>query len=64
MQQFDNISAALLFCLFFIEFILILLHRPGRNLVRDIGANLVLGVCIIIVGFFAKAASFTVFSFV
>ena len=64
MQQFDNVSAALLFCLFFIEFILILLHRPGRNLVRDIGANFVLGVCIIIVGVFAKAASFTVFSFV
>ena len=64
MHQFNIISAVILFAAFAVEFILILLHHPAKNLVKDIKANFVLGICIILAGIFEKGVSFTWFSFV
>ena len=64
MHTFDIIATTLLFAAFFVEFLLILLHRPDKNLVNDIKANLVLGSCIVLVGLFEKAMAFAFFSLV
>jgi sterol desaturase/sphingolipid hydroxylase (fatty acid hydroxylase superfamily) len=64
MFTFDIIGTSILFTAFFIEFILILLHKPDKKLVNDMMANLSLGVCVILVGLFEKGLSFSVFSLV
>jgi len=62
MHTFDVIGTCVLFAAFFVEFALILLHKPGKDLVNDIKANFVLGVCIILVGIFEKSLAFSFFS--
>ncbi len=64
MHQFDIISAAVLFSAFAVEFILILLHRPSSKLLKDIGANFVCGLCIILAGIVEKSMAFVCFSFI
>lgn len=64
MFKFDVIGTSVLFSAFFVEFVLILLHRPEKKLVKDILANLVLGFCIILAGLFEKGLAFGFFSLV
>ncbi len=64
MHQFDIISTIILFIAFGVEFILIARHHPTQNLVKDTRANFVLGLCIIITGYFIKAVAFTWYSFI
>ena len=64
MFKFDIIGTSLLFFAFFIEFVLIQLHKAEKKLMKDMGANLVLGLCIILVGLLEKAIAFGFFSFV
>jgi len=64
MHKFDVIATCFLFAAFFVEFILILLHRPDKKVVKDITANLSLGISIILVGIFEKGMAFAFFSLV
>ena len=63
MHKFDIAATTLLFIAFFIEFTLILFHKPEKRMLKDIKANFLLGLCIILVGLFEKGFSFSVFSF-
>jgi len=62
MYNFDTIGTVLLFTLFFIEFILILLHSPKKEVIQDMKSNFVLGLFVILVGFFEKGLAFSFFS--
>jgi sterol desaturase/sphingolipid hydroxylase (fatty acid hydroxylase superfamily) len=62
MFTFDVIATILLFTVFFIEFALILLHRPEQKLIRDMRANFLIGACLILVGSFIKVVEFSLFS--
>ena len=50
MFTFDIIGASLIFVAFFVEFTLILMHKPERKVVNDMMANFSLGVFIILAG--------------
>ena len=50
MFTFDVVAASLLFAAFFVEFALILRHKPDRGLVQDMKANALIGVCLVGVG--------------
>jgi len=64
MDNFDTIGTVLLFTVFFIEFTLMLLHKPDKNVIQDMKANFVLGVLVILVGLFEKGLAFGFFSMV
>ena len=62
MFKFDVIATVLLFVAFFIEFALIAAHKPEKNLIKDMKANFIIGVCLILVGLFIKTVEFSLFS--
>ena len=62
MFTFDVAAAGCLFAAFFVEFALILRHQPAQELVRDIKANFLIGVCLVGVGVLMKGVEFSVFS--
>jgi len=62
MFKFDVIATIILFSAFFVEFGLILLHRPEKKLIRDMKANFVIGACLILVGLFVKGIEYGLFS--
>ena len=62
MFKFDVIATILLFVAFFIEFALIAAHKPEKNLIKDMKANFIIGVCLILVGLFIKTVEFSLFS--
>ena len=64
MFNFDSIGVALLFTAFFIEFTLILVHKPDKKVMKDMSANFILGLLIILVGLFIKGLAFGCYSFV
>lgn len=64
MFSFNLVSAIILFVVFFIEFALMLIHKPDKALVNDMKSNAILGVCLVITGLFTKIWAFGVFSFV
>ena len=63
MHKFDVTATLLLFAVFFIEFILIFINRPTKDQVKDMKANFVIGVCLILVGLFVKGIELSLFSF-
>lgn len=58
MNNYDTIGIVLLFTLFFIEFTLILIHKPDKNVLQDMTTNFVLGVLVVLVGLFEKGLAF------
>ena len=64
MFTFDVVAASLLFAAFFVEFALILRHKPDRGLVQDMKANVLIGGCLVGVGVLMKGVEFSVFSLV
>ncbi len=62
MFKFDIIATIFLFAAFFIEFALILMHKPDKNVIKDMKANFIIGVCLILVGLFVKGVEFSIFS--
>jgi len=58
----DVIGTSILFTAFFIEFLLLLLHKPDKKVVKDIAANFSIGICTILVGVFEKGAAFSLYS--
>ena len=62
MFKFDAIATVLLFVAFFIEFILILRHKPDKELIKDMKANFLIGVCLILVGLFIKGIQFSLYA--
>jgi len=62
MFSFDITATILLFIAFFIEFALILRHHPDKGLVKDMKANFVIGVSLIVVGLFIKSIELALFS--
>ena len=62
MFKFDAIATLLLFVAFFIEFILILRHKPDKELIKDMKANFLIGVCLILVGLFIKGIQFSLYA--
>jgi len=62
MFQFDAIATLLLFVAFLIEFILILRHKPDKDLIKDMKANFLLGVCLILTGLFIKGIQFSLYT--
>jgi len=64
MLHTDVIATSLLFTSFIVEFILLLLHRPDKQIVKDIKANLFIGLCTILAGVFEKGASLGFYSLV
>jgi sterol desaturase/sphingolipid hydroxylase (fatty acid hydroxylase superfamily) len=64
MFNFDSIGVALLFTAFFIEFTLILVNKPDKKVMKDMSANFILGLLIILVGLFIKGLAFSCYSFV
>ncbi|MEO7263289.1 MAG: sterol desaturase family protein [Ferruginibacter sp.] len=63
MFTFNLISAIILFVAFFIEFTLILLQKPEKDVVDDMKSNAILGVCLVLTGLITKVMAFGVFSF-
>jgi sterol desaturase/sphingolipid hydroxylase (fatty acid hydroxylase superfamily) len=61
MFTFDVVGTCLLFSVFFIEFILIMLHRPDKKLVNDIMANFLIGLFIVLAGLIEKGLAFSIF---
>lgn len=64
MLKFDTIGISVLLLVFCIEFILILQHRPEKNIVKDMMANFSIGLCIVTLGIFEKGLAFSFFSLV
>ncbi len=64
MFNYDTIGVFVLLAAFFTEFILILLHKPDKKLVKDIMANLSLGLCVIGIGLTEKVLAFSFYSLV
>lgn len=62
MLTFDVAGAILLMIAFVIEAILILLQRPSRDVVHDMGSNLLLGLLILFTGMVMKGVELSVFS--
>jgi len=62
MHSTNVIGTSVLFAAFFLEFILILLHRPDRDLVKDTVANFLIGIGTIVVGAFEKGSAFGLYS--
>jgi sterol desaturase/sphingolipid hydroxylase (fatty acid hydroxylase superfamily) len=62
MLHTNIVGTSLLFSAFFLEFLLILLHKPDKTVVKDIMANFSIGVSIILVGLFEKGSAFGLFS--
>jgi len=62
MYKFDTIAAFLLFIVFLIEFILILLNKPEKELIKDMKTNFLIGVSIILVGLFIKGVQLSFYS--
>ncbi|RYZ55021.1 MAG: hypothetical protein EOO14_13650 [Chitinophagaceae bacterium] len=62
MLSFDVAGAMLLLAAFLIEAAVILLERPGRDVVKDMKANLLLGGLILLTGMVMKGVELTVFS--
>ena len=62
MFKFDVIVTILLFTAFFVEFLFIFLHRPDKDLISDMKANFILGVCLVLTGLFMKGVEFSLFS--
>lgn len=63
MHTFNIAGSIILFTAFIIEFCLMILHRPDKDVIKDSLANFVLGVLIILTGIFEKGFAFAVFSF-
>ena len=64
MFVFDVIGTSILFTAFFVEFVLVLLHKPEKKMVKDMMANCSLGICIILTGIFEKGLEFSFFSLI
>jgi sterol desaturase/sphingolipid hydroxylase (fatty acid hydroxylase superfamily) len=64
MQLFDILGAAAVFAVFITEFIIIQLHTPDKKLVKDMLANCMLGICILLTGVFEKGMEFAFFTLV
>ncbi|MFL5810422.1 MAG: hypothetical protein ACJ749_12935, partial [Flavisolibacter sp.] len=62
MFKFDVIATIILFLAFFVEFGLILAHKPEKKLIRDMRANFLIGACLIFVGLFVKGVEYGLFS--
>ncbi len=62
MYKFDTIALILLLAAFAIEFILLLLERPEKKMIKDVKANLLIGGCLILVGIFIKGVQFSLYS--
>lgn len=62
MLSFDIAGAMLLLAAFLIEAAVILLERPGRDVVQDMKSNLLLGGLILLTGMLMKGVELTVFS--
>ncbi|ESU29253.1 hypothetical protein FLJC2902T_06490 [Flavobacterium limnosediminis JC2902] len=62
MTSLDHIGAVALFVIFFIEFGLAVLHKSDDYVLKDMKSNLMLGVLVILVGFFEKGIAFSVFT--
>jgi len=63
MYHTNVIGTSVLFAAFFLEFFLILLHRPDRKMVKDTMANFLIGIGTIIVGVIEKGSAFGLYSF-
>jgi sterol desaturase/sphingolipid hydroxylase (fatty acid hydroxylase superfamily) len=63
MHHTNIIGTTLLLAAFFLEFFLILLHRPDRKMVKDTAANFLIGIGTIIVGAIEKGSAFGLYSF-
>src|SRR6187397_2175472 len=63
MHSTNVIGTCVLFAAFFLEFFLILLHRPGKALVKDTAANFSIGIGTIVVGAIEKGSAFGLYSF-
>lgn len=64
MYKFDVIAITLLIAASVIEFTLLLLQRPEKKMIRDMKANLLIGFCLILLGFFIKGVQLSLYSFV
>ncbi|MES1220818.1 MAG: sterol desaturase family protein [Bacteroidota bacterium] len=64
MFTFDVIGASIIFAAFFVEFALILMHKPEKKMVNDMMANCLLGIFIILAGLIEKGLEFGFFSLV
>lgn len=62
MLSFDVFGAILLVAAFLLEAVVILLKRPGREVVQDMKSNLILGGLILLTGMVMKGVELTVFS--
>jgi len=62
MHSTNVIGTSVLFAAFLLEFLLIILHRPDTNLVKDTIANFSIGIGTILVGAIEKGAAFALYS--
>lgn len=62
MFKFDTIALVLLLTAFAIEFCVLLLERPEKKMIRDVKANLLIGLCLILVGIFIKVVQLSLYS--
>jgi sterol desaturase/sphingolipid hydroxylase (fatty acid hydroxylase superfamily) len=63
MAKFNFIAIVLLLVAFAIEFTLLLLQRPEKKMIKDVKANLLIGLCLLIVGVFIKGVQLSLYSF-
>ena len=63
MAKFNFIAIVLLLVAFAIEFTLLLLQHPEKKMIKDVKANLLIGLCLLIVGVFIKGVQLSLYSF-
>jgi sterol desaturase/sphingolipid hydroxylase (fatty acid hydroxylase superfamily) len=61
MLKFDTIAISLLFAALFVEFGLMFFHKQ-ENQVKDVKVNLLIGLCLIVLGIFMKGVQFSLYS--
>ena len=62
MITFNGVAITLMLSISLIEIIFVIVNAPERKLIKDIGANILLGILYLIAGLSVKTIAFTVFS--
>jgi len=63
MSTFNTISAGIMLSVSIVEITLVIIHSPEKKLIKDVRANMILGILYFITGMSVKLIAFSVFSF-